>query len=121
MSAALIQFEAVEYGTIFGCTISGIYSHTTGPRDKPNAAPNRTSPTRIRGYDAGESGRRNPTIIIAQAIPSRSAPKIKIVLLPNLAKSKEAAKMANTCSKLKIVVMSLPNSSETASCAICPP
>lgn len=35
---AQIQLVAVEKGTIFGCTISGMYSHTMGPKDRPKTA-----------------------------------------------------------------------------------
>lgn len=33
---AHIQLTAVEYGTLFGDTTYGMYSHTTGPKESPN-------------------------------------------------------------------------------------
>lgn len=30
-----VQFASVENGTIFGSTISGMYNHTTGPKERP--------------------------------------------------------------------------------------
>jgi hypothetical protein len=45
---AQIQLVAVEKGTIFGWTISGIYSHTIGPKDRPNTAIYIKRPKRIK-------------------------------------------------------------------------
>ncbi len=108
MKDPLIQFEAVAIDTILGCTISGIQSHTTGPSDSPKTAPNKKRPANISGsLNEDSSQRKKPVITSPQAIPANSEPKIKIVLLPNLVKRNEVAKMANICSKLNREVISI--------------
>ena len=72
---AMIQLAAVEKGTILGWTIYGIYSHTNGPKDSPKTAMNRKRPMIIKGcLRLFSASRKNPTVMIPEASPSKSAP-----------------------------------------------
>jgi hypothetical protein len=96
---APIQFIIVEYGIIFGWTISGIYNQTTGPSESPKLAKNNTSPPIINTFESStfDSLIKHPIAIIPFDTNDPKHPACKIVLLPSLESRKDVAKAAKTC------------------------
>lgn len=123
---AQIQLVAVENGTTAGCTISGMYNHTTGPKDNPNTPINKKSPVRINpcpalSADVWSPLMKKPIATNKFAAPSNKVPYWTIVFRPNLNKRKPVTNVPSTCSKLTNVAISSLNSPVTAFEAISPP
>ena len=99
-----IQFVAVEKGIIFGWTISGMYNHTTGPRDTPKTAIYRNKPRRIKSWPASLLNclsNKNPRNSKALLIAAIKVPNWRIVFLPKVNSKNPVAKVPRTCSKLR--------------------
>ena len=108
MRNADIQFAAVEKGTIFGWTISGMYSQTTGPRDNPKTIMKANNPNRIRKLaklllaPSSDFLMKNPIAMITHEHPSPMLPACRMIFLPNLVSKYPVNNVAANCSKFKI-------------------
>lgn len=120
---AAVQLKAVEIGTMLGCTISGIYSHTIGPRENPKNNMNVNRPSNIRASLASGdvSLMKNPIVIRRQETPILKDPNCRMVFLPNLARAKPVMKQPRVCSKLMMEPTSKASSPLVAYLAILPP
>ena len=86
MIAAEVQLLSVENGINSGSTISAMYNHTTGPKEKPKFPINIINTMIIKAFPKSLIWpcKINPKAMKIKAINDRNVPDCKIDFLPNL-------------------------------------
>lgn len=110
INAADAQFTIVANGRTFGCTISGKYTHTTGPRVNPKLAMNRTNPKIIitKATPASRLCRKNPQAMTPHPTQHIAEPTCSNAFLPMTVNKYDVNMAAITCSKfIRIGTISL--------------